>query len=520
MELSDRLKKLADKQFEIAKNRMDAVRHEPRGFNELGEICAEIFEDATGDGKFRKEATGSDLINTPAPLQLITQPTALRDLTFQELNDKPLSMPLESLIDLVKADHVYINLIQYDEDDMDGTKKFLGEIPVEPDDDITPLTEQGKRNLDTLITKLVNFQNDKFISSKIYIMSAMRKPVFDKMRLWNSNHDSYLKDRDEFYSRVERAEEACRQYYDEHKDFQWPGIPRNFRGRDRKNISAAYHYAYLKSARRIIQDDIQADLFGKDSIIEKLIDRCYDFGKKIKINSDGDVPFEAAARSFARLAHYLRVFHTLHTVQITGSWGGIWNRPFEEYKIFCDVELTLLDQAENPGAAPITSSIEYQTFLASLLKESGHLDEYLYSAMTRPPGEKYDFSGYHITQLIKTLAVNKSVYDELLAITPIINGYYKNAGEYDIEKIKKAFNRYNKCTSALGKGIVEALGIAADVSPVFLPQGATISAAIEKVANAATVASERLITPIIRRVYMRDPNNRTAFLLHDTTHKN
>jgi len=378
MGLKEKLKILADKQYEIAKKELEG-KSEPEGLNDLSGILSEIFRKATNDCQFRRIETGSDLINESIPLQLMTQPTALRDLTIKELEPKgtnslptPFNMPLNSLVDLARTGHLYLNLMQYDYDNDDRNEQFFkGQIA---------------ETLEALVDRLVTFFPDGTISSKIYIMSALRKPVFNKMIEWtegtslisSAKTPSYLDYYQECLTQIIDAEAACREFYSSGNNFTAEGIPMNWRGRTQENYGSAFHYAYLKSASKMIKRDFKnedIDIIKSDYGFDTMILLCADRGKKWRLNNTSS-NLEEAARSFAKLAHYLRVEHVLHTVQITGAWGCVWNRPFNEYLSFKEVEGTFLTSIKDKNAKENNSfskTPEFQKFIATLLKNNNDL---------------------------------------------------------------------------------------------------------------------------------------------------
>jgi hypothetical protein len=165
----------------------------------------------------------------------------------------------------------------------------------------------------------------------------------------------------------------------------------------------------------------------------------------------------------------------------------------------------------------ITSTNEYRELVATLLCNKGYLEKNLYAEMVmmKPDGKTgsiaHDFRDYHINSLIDTMGNNRGLFDELADLTPKIDGSYADNDKFDEDKIKKNFERFNHVSSSIRKVMATALEIATEtmMTTVLLPQGATIAIAVGK----------HTITPIIKHVFLRDPNNKTAFMLHHAINK-
>jgi hypothetical protein len=406
-DLKLKLENLAKKQIETTKGIL-MYENDPNGLNGVTELSRKMFDRATDNKlRFNKDRTGSWIAGQFMPLQLITQRNLMVDLTNDELcKQKPLNIPINSLITLAKMGFVYLNIRDFDLDNSNDT--LLNGVAAD--------------NLNILFDS---------VSDRLYIGSSLRKPLFDALISWQGYKYSYETYRNSFVERVNASAEAL-------KETNLQNANSHFRGEPQSLVAASWHYAYLMSIRSKIGIDIINGNEVRKGIEDKILNAEVKGAAWIK-NKVDFIKKEQATFAFFDLARELRTFHLMYSAPITGSWGCTYNRTQDEF-------MNTTKLASEYLIPNITESQPYQELMYALLNKEGYIVNSTYNEMSclNPEFhfERRDIDESFVDSLITSLIQNEHIYTKLQDISRELNTIYENE-DFDYNHSKKLFHKYN-----------------------------------------------------------------------------
>jgi len=494
MNIKETVDIIAKKQYYIAKRE---VENNSIGYSNVNDILLNIFKKATNSGYFNPLITGSDLVQYPILYQLFTQFTALRDLSCDELNkETPFNMPIQSLVKLALYGHIYLNLIDYNYGNDQYNQDYID----------NKLNEKGRENLELLLDNLVKFNSDGIMTSKIYIMSAMRKPIFEKLARQQNSSFSYSTFQIECLERIRNAEFAYEKCLQNGIDFP-PFFKRFKEKRPQNAISASFHYAYLKSANIMISRNFDnRNIFGNDSnynSFEILLNECEYLGKKWTDNVNSPENLEFAGRAFAKFAHYLRVFHENYTIQITGSWGCVWNRPIDVFYRCKSDEADFFNNNKKEKSVPISQTDEFKRIIANLMCKNSNNKGLYTKALDMSNQSTTGFSEEEIDKFIETMYTNEIVYKTLGREMSEIDNFCENGRNIDFKKVQKKIDTYNNSSSNLINKLLNTLNLSLNMGIISI-----------SIPNKATISSIINGNKYFKNLFLGSPENKLVFRLH------
>ena len=503
MDVKQILRKLAQAQYEIALKETNKINKPINGFADLNDTLAIIFQNAVNKVSFHRNGIGNDPIKGSLVATLVSQYASLKDMPYSELKEgRPFNMSIKSVINLAKEGHLYINLLQYDYCNDDVNEDIFDGLDKETFDFLRELVED-----------LVDLREDGTIKfSYIYIMTAMRKPVFDKL-LENEPLFSYAGFQRDCLSRIETVGKTFDTLWDTYNDYR-----RDWRGRKHDAKAASYHYAYLKSANTLLKSNYDFNIFDYGNYsFEKRIQHCAELGDDLKKNYSDERKKEAADY-FGELAMDLRVLHTLHTLQVTGSWGCMWNRPFNEYVDFKLIEADIINKIERNSTVKtdkikFTQMQEYKNLIFELFCERKNLSADFCTMAVNGDVLNKSFTDDEIKKLIDFMRNNTSTYRELAEAAPAFDSAFANKDfdEKTVKIIKDRIKYYNDKISFIDGKLCTGLEIGVPLTIGIALSNPVAGAAISLLFSIAGLSKKH----IFKKIFLGSPENQTAFYLNE-----
>lgn len=455
--------KISEEQIRTS-NQLLLHKDDPKSFEEIGLVSQEIFKKSTDD-TLLPEITGSWIAGQFMPFQLLTQKKLFVDLSTKELmREKPLGLPITSIIKLLKHNLIYINLRDYKPEHVDRGLFDSADIPHNKKEIII---DNINRNLDFLLEKC---------QRKIFIGSAIRKPIFDFLNLKEKGFSSpYEKYQEYFVSHLKKSAEAFKSF-EENDNKPNTNVPYHFRGENISLIASSWHYAYLSSMRTKLPDDVfntTNETLGIDDLIKKCI-----ISGEVHSNNKNVNNRDSAARDFVLLANKLRTAHLNNTAPITGAWGCTYNQCEDDFINMKAMELSFNNPIyQNSSNMEPTKTNNFNKLLVNILQQEGRIaSRYAIKDLIFRMNSKIDdhlASENLVDSIIEYIECNSHEHHELQKIyNELLKGYQKD--HLSDSEVRKMIKQYNSLITVFGSKFNKKLnmnvsvGTRLTVGPFFL----------------------------------------------------